>query len=98
MNYDDYENSKIKELMDAIHEEKIVLPPKSVPLLKNKKNNFFFSWIESDTLKYVYTGKFKVANSIKQVRKHLEWMHNDKLQNLSEEALELLVRRNIILV
>ena len=36
VNYDDYENSKIKELMDAIHEEKIVLPPKSVPLLKIK--------------------------------------------------------------
>lgn len=78
--------------MDAIHEEKIVLPPKSVPLIKNKnKTKIFFSWLESDTLKYVYTGKFKVANSIKQVRKHLEWMHNDKLQNLSEEALELLV-------
>lgn len=81
--------------MRAVQEEKIVLPGKYRPCpSKQKNNNNCFSWLESDTLKYVYTGKFKVSNSLKQLKKHLEWMHNDKVQTLSEGALDILVILN----
>lgn len=52
---------------------------------------FLNSWLESDTLKYCFAGKFKMPNCIKQLRKHLEWRNNPKVQNLSDDGLELLV-------
>jgi len=50
--------------------------------------------LESDTLKYCYAGKFKIPNCIKQLKKHLEWMQNDKIQILSDGAQDLLVENN----
>jgi len=40
VNYDSYENEKIKELYQAIHDEKISLPQKYAFKLKKKKFKF----------------------------------------------------------
>ncbi|CAD8081295.1 unnamed protein product [Paramecium sonneborni] len=73
--YDQFEIQHIKLLEEEIQKKGIKLPE---------------NWTQTDTLKIIYNGKFKIKDCIERLIAHITWRANPNMHNLNKQMQEFL--------